>query len=193
MVMGEAENMEAVQLKLKQASAVLGVPPKELQNFVQLGVVRPRRRNDVFWFDTNLLLQAKVAFYVKAAWRPSTDCLAQMTKELSRVNLMKMNWDSLLLASSPGEGRAPVEIRVPLGELKTELEEGLPLAQAYKDLPRGRKRRGWKQEFLRTLQHAGQDIGDVSEQEIAKQIRAYRGQRKKQPEIRLVTQAQKSA
>ena len=28
-------------LKLKQASAVLGVPPKDLQNFVQAGVLRP--------------------------------------------------------------------------------------------------------------------------------------------------------
>jgi hypothetical protein len=193
MVIRDGENMEAVQLKLKQASAVLGVPPKELQNFVQLGVVRPRRRNDVFWFDANLLLQAKVAFYVKAAWRPSTDCLAQITKELSRVNLIKMNWDSLLLASTPGEGRAPVEIKVPLGELKTELEEGFPLAQAYKDLPRGRKRRGWKEEFVSTLQQAGQEMGDVSEAEIAKKIRAYRRERKKQPEIRLVAQAQKSA
>jgi hypothetical protein len=29
--------MQAVTLKLKQASAVLGVPPKDLQNLVQLG------------------------------------------------------------------------------------------------------------------------------------------------------------
>jgi hypothetical protein len=62
--------MEAVQLKLKQASAVLGVAPKDLQNLVQLGVVRPRRRADVFWFDANILLQAKIALYVKASLRP---------------------------------------------------------------------------------------------------------------------------
>jgi hypothetical protein len=34
--------MQGVELKLKQASAVLGVPPKELQNLVQFGVLRPR-------------------------------------------------------------------------------------------------------------------------------------------------------
>ena len=28
--------MQTVELKLKQARAVLGVPPKELQNFVQI-------------------------------------------------------------------------------------------------------------------------------------------------------------
>jgi len=36
--------MMRVELKLKQASAVLGVPPKDLQNFVQAGVLKTRRR-----------------------------------------------------------------------------------------------------------------------------------------------------
>jgi hypothetical protein len=33
--------VERTDLKLKQASAVLGVPPKDLQNLVQHGVIRP--------------------------------------------------------------------------------------------------------------------------------------------------------
>ena len=185
--------MDAVQLKLKQASAVLGVTSKELQNLVQLGVVRPRRRDDVFWFDTNLLVQAKIALYVKASLRPSIEYLAQMTKEVARVNLVTTSWDVLRLASSPGKGKPPVEIKVPLRELKKEVEESLPLAEAYKDLPRGRKRRGWKEEMASTLQQAGQDIGDVSEQEIASRVQAHRSQRKKPREIRLVAQDHKSA
>ena len=44
---------------------MLGVPPEDLQNLVQLGVIRPARRNSVCWFDTNLLLEAKVACYLK--------------------------------------------------------------------------------------------------------------------------------
>ncbi len=186
--------METVQLKLKQASAVLGVPPKELQNLVQFGVLRPRRRNDVFWFDTNLLLQAKIVFYVKVCLRPATDYLAQITKEVSRVNLVTTNRDELLFASSPAAGKPPVEVKVPLRELKEELEQDLLLADTYKDLPRGRKRRGWKQEFIETLQKAGEDIGEVSEQEIVKRIRDYRSEmRTRQPEIRLVAQDKKSA
>jgi hypothetical protein len=55
----------SLTLKLKQASAVLGGPPKDLQNLVQLGVIRPVHRNSVCWFGTNLLLDAKVAFYLK--------------------------------------------------------------------------------------------------------------------------------
>jgi hypothetical protein len=185
--------MQTVQLKLKQASAVLGVLPKELQNFVQLGVLRPRRRADVFWFDSNLLLQAKVAFYVKASLRPTTEYLALLTKEVSRVDLITTNWDDLLLTSSPGKGRSPIEIKIPLGELRKELEEGMPLAEAVCDLPRGRKRPGWKKEFLATLRQAGDEIGGISEQDILKKIKTYRSERKKQPEIKLVAQAKRTA
>ena len=185
--------MEAVLLKLKQASAVLGVAPKELQNFVQLGVLRPRKSADVFWFDSNLLLQAKVAFFVKASLRPNIEYLAQLTKEVSRVNLVTTNWDDLLLTSSAGKGKWSVEIKIPLGELKKELEDSMPLANAVRDLPRGRKRPGWKEEFVKTLQQAGDDIGHISEQEILKKLRACRSERKRQPEIRLVAQAKKSA
>jgi hypothetical protein len=185
--------MQPVQLKLKQASAVLGVAPKELQNLVQFGVVRPRKRADVYWFDTNLLLEAKVAFYVKASLCPAMDYLAQFTKALSRVKLAETKWDALLLASAPAKGKCPIEIKIPLKALKKELEEGLPFADTVRDLPRGRRRAEWKQEFKTTLQQAGDDIGKVSDQDIVKQVRAYRNERKKQPEITLVTKAEKSA
>lgn len=57
--------MQSVELKLKQASTVLGVPPKELQNLVQFGVLRPRRDARISFFDANALLQAKVAGYLE--------------------------------------------------------------------------------------------------------------------------------
>ena len=50
-----------MELKLKQASAVLGVSPKDLQNLVQFKVLRPTRRDSFYWFDNRLLLEAKVA------------------------------------------------------------------------------------------------------------------------------------
>jgi hypothetical protein len=89
--------------------------------------------------------------------------------------------------------KPPVEIKVPLRELKREVEEGVPLAEAYKDLPCGRKRSGWKEEVNSTVQRAGQDIREVAEQEIASRVQVYRSQRKKPPEIRLVAQGQKSS
>ena len=36
--------MPVIALKLKQASAVLRVPPKDLQNLAQFKVIRPRRK-----------------------------------------------------------------------------------------------------------------------------------------------------
>jgi hypothetical protein len=57
--------MPFVELKLKQASAVLGVDPKDLQNLVQMKVLRPPRRKNFYWFDSRLLLEAKLAFYLK--------------------------------------------------------------------------------------------------------------------------------
>lgn len=62
--------MPRVELKLKQASAVLGVPQKALQNLVQARVLKPRRRLGLYYFDTSLLLQATVALYLKNRWGP---------------------------------------------------------------------------------------------------------------------------
>src|SRR5215472_17613662 len=77
-------HMRTVTLKLKQASVVLGVPPKDLQNLVQMGVVRPARRRNVCWFDASVLLEAKVAFYLKESLGSSSDLLARFTEALSQ-------------------------------------------------------------------------------------------------------------
>ena len=53
--------MQDTPLKLKQASAVLGIAPKDLQNLVQFKVLRPTRRDNFYWFENRLLLEAKIA------------------------------------------------------------------------------------------------------------------------------------
>ncbi len=68
--------MQDVDLKLKQASAVLGVTAKDLQNLVQLKIINPPRRNSTYRFDRKLLLEAKVAFYLKQSLGSSSDVLA---------------------------------------------------------------------------------------------------------------------
>ena len=72
-----------------------------------------------------------------------------------------------------------------------ELEDQIPLASAYKDLPKGRKRAGWKKDFLRSVQKAAADLGDISEEEILKTVREYRSGRKKLPEITVVARTKK--
>src|SRR5689334_21824983 len=137
--------MQNARLKLKQASAVLGVSPKDLQNLVQLGVIRPSRRNQIYWFDASLLLQAKVAFYLKETLGSSSDLLARFTAALAK-NLSGAKLDGLKdisLRSRPAGGKKAVEIRIPLQSLALELENQLPSALSHQDLPKGRKRAGW--------------------------------------------------
>lgn len=81
------QTTKQVELKLKQASAVLGMPRKELQNLVQFGVVKPRRRKGVFFFDTSALCHAQVAEYLKSALGTPTNRLSAFTNVFS--NWMK--------------------------------------------------------------------------------------------------------
>jgi hypothetical protein len=61
-------------------------------------------------------------------------------------------------------------------------------ADLYKDMPRGRKRRGWKKEFLESLTEAAKDIGEVSEEEILRTVRTYRKE-KRVPEITVAAES----
>ena len=185
--------MQSLVLKLKQASAVLGVPAKDLQNLIQLGVIRPRRRNRVCWFDTNLLLEAKVAFYLKETLGSSSDLLARFTRALSKDlgNAKKGALGDIRLRSRPLDGTDAVEIRIPVRSLARDLRSQIPLASAYKDLPKGRKRCGWKKDFLRNILKAGSALGDISEEEILRTVREHRSRRKKLPEITVVARTKK--
>ncbi len=177
--------MSSVELKLKQASAVLGVDPKDLQNLVQFRVVRPRREDSIYWFDKRLLLAAKVAFYLKESLGTSTDLLARFTEAVLN-NLKESERDTpryVWLRSRPMRGREPIEVRIPLANLARELNEQLPRAAQYQDLPRGRKRPEWKREFTHKLEAAARDLSSVTESEIADAIRSYRTEKKRLPEI----------
>jgi len=179
--------MQNIRLKLKQASAVLGVSPKDLQNLVQFGVLRPSRRNRVYWFDTGLLLQAKVAFYLKESLGSSSDLLSRFTAALSQ-GLTKGKLSELKdvsLRSRPASGKDAVEIKIPLRSLAMELEKQLPRASVSRDIPRGRKRPGWRKDFFRNLEAAAAEMKDVSEEEISKTVQETRAMlaRTKRPSV----------
>jgi hypothetical protein len=177
--------VQTIELKLKQASAVLGVDPKDLQNLVQFKVLRPPRRASLYWFDRRTLLEAKVAFYLKESLGTSSEVLARFTKALSdRLNPDdETNPRYMWLRSRPARGRDPIEVRIPLGSLARELKEQLPRAALYPDLPRGRKRPGWKREFARSLEAAASDLSGVTESQIMAAIQGYRAGKKRLPEI----------
>jgi len=175
--------MEIVELKLKQDSAVLGVDPKDLQNLVQFKVLHPQRRDSFYWFDKRLLLEAKVAFYLKECLGTSTDMLARFILALSGDLKKSAKLRNVWLRSSPAKGGEPIEVGIPLRRLAEELEEQLPLAVAHRDLPRGRKRPGWKREMRCCVEAAGRDLAGVPESRITEAIRGYRGRSAPLPEI----------
>ena len=176
-------------LKLKQASAVLQIQPKELQNLVQFGVVKPRRSQGTYLFDANALLVAKVASCLK-------DCLGTRMSVLSRLmeaflvaqeELRSENPKYIVFRCRLSTKDSPVKLAVPFRAMGEQIEERVTRAELYRDLPRGPKRRGWKKEFLQSLADAANDIGEVSEEEILAAIRDSHKERRA-PEITVVAE-----
>jgi hypothetical protein len=180
--MKEATMQTGLQFKLKDASAVLGVAPKDLQNLVQFGVLRPRRRDRFFVFDSTTLLQAKVAFYLKESLGTSVPLLARFTeeifKELPTSKAGKTRNVSIL--SRPLRGKKPVKIEVPVRELAAELEAQIPATEPPA------KRSQWKDEITRAFSEAADDLKGTTERKILNEIKRYRAERKKSPEITVI-------
>jgi hypothetical protein len=177
-------------LKLKQASAVLHIQPKELQNLVQFGVVKPRRSEGTCFFDTNALMVAKVASYLKESLGTRTSVLSKLMKAFSasEEELKSENPKYVIFNCRLAAEEEPIKLGVPFRALGEQIEEQMRRADLYKDLPRGRKRRGWKKEYLESLTEAAKDIGEVSEEEILRAVRSYRKE-KCAPEITIATES----
>ena len=182
--------MYRAQLKLKQASAVLETSPKELQNLVQFGVIKPARRAGLFVFDSKALYAAKVALFLKEALGTNTELLCQFTAALvDRLgHSPDEKMDVIVFKSRPWQGVVAVEVKVPFRDLAQNVDERLQQVDLYKDLPRGRKRPGWKKEFVATLREAAQDLGEVNTEEVLKAVRQYRNEKKGRPEVTVETE-----
>lgn len=168
------------KLKLKQASAVLQVAPKELQNLVQFGVVKPRRSAGTYLFDREVLLAAKIALCLKESLGARISILSKLMDAFvaSEEGLRARNPNYVVFECRLASEEQPIKLGVPFRSLGAQLEDRINRAGLYQDLPRGRKRRGWKKEFLASLGEAAQDLGDVSEEEILRAVRTYRKQKR---------------
>jgi hypothetical protein len=171
-----------LELKLKQASIVADVSPKELQNLVQFKVVRPHRRGRVYWFDRETLLQAKCALYLKEALGASTMYLAGFVRALADRPDLTAERASVRIESRPRPGMPPLALIVPVGMLRKEMDARLPLLAVAGDVPPGRRRSGWKQEFLRSVRAVAQELPTLSDDEIMNVVRQHRRARAR-PEI----------
>src|ERR1700685_3249688 len=176
--------MQKLGLKLKQASAVLQIQPKELQNLVQFGVVKPKRSDGTYFFDANTLLVAKVASYLKESLGTRTSVLSKLMKVFSACEekLKSENPKYVIFSCRLVEEEEPIKLGVPFRTFGEQIEERMGRVDLYKDMPRGRKRLGWKKEFLKSLGDVAKDLGEVSEEDILRTVRAYRKE-KRSPEI----------
>jgi|SRR5271154_2360259 len=172
------------KLKLKQASAVLQVRPKDLQNLVQFGVVKPQRLAGAHFFDKKTLLAAKVALYLKESLGTSTDVLSRLMDAFSssQTKFATQSPNYVVFHCRLTAKEEPIKLGVPFRALEQQVNERLNHVDLFKDLPRGRKRRGWKNEFLESLSQAARDLGEISEDEILRTVRSYRKE-KRAPEI----------
>ena len=182
--------MARQRLKLKQASAVLQIHPKELQNLVQFGVVKPSRSEGTYFFDTKALMVAKVASYLKDSLGTRTSVLSKLMHAFSasEEKLKAENPKYIVFSCRLGMEEEPIKLGVPFRSFGEQIEARMGKAALYKDMPRGRKRRGWKKEFLESLTESAKDIGDVSEEEISRAVRTYRRE-KRVPEITVAAES----
>jgi hypothetical protein len=185
--------MPTIQLKLREASAILGVNPKDLQNLVQFGVLQPERRDRFFVFDATSLLEARVAFYLKESLGTSVPLLARFIREIfAEAQKSKSGrFSDVSISSRPVSGKEVVRIEVPLRALATDLEARLPKPKASRNEADGRGRKGWKKEITRAFEDMAEDLKGISEKDILSEIKSYRAQRRKTPEISVVALSQK--
>lgn len=171
-------------LKLKQASAVLKVEPKELQNLVQFGVVKPKRVDGTYVFDKEALLTAKVACRLKESLGMRANVLSSLIDvfRASEKGFRIKNPEYVVFTCRFSTEEEPIKLGVPFRSLGEQIEQGLNRADLYRDMPPGRKRAGWKKEFLQALSEAAKDLGEISQEEIQRTIRDYRAERRV-PEI----------
>lgn len=170
-------------LKLKQASSVLDLDPKELQNLVQFNIVSPQMSGDRYLFKTADLCRALVANTLKTR-------LGMKTQSVRTVlDSTHLSWDKLLVAKPSwlffhiplrDNGKDELQVKVPFRQMASAMEKRLNKVALYRDLPRGRKRPGWKKEFMAVLRQAASEMGNVSEEEIWKEVAEYRKARRKQ-------------
>ena len=90
-----------------------------------------------------LLLEAKLAFYLKESLVTSTEFLA-LQQRFSRTGAVRKATKApyLWLRSRPVRRQETIEVRIPLRNLAKELERQLPRAAVYQDLP-ARPKAAW--------------------------------------------------
>jgi hypothetical protein len=109
-----------VTFKLNRASAILGIRKKDLQNLVQFGVIRPRRRGGLYLFDVPSLYEAEIATTLKIALGMSTPRLSEFIRAFSR-SVKRNRSDRSILVFRTGSSWKGATLEVGLHLAKVDL------------------------------------------------------------------------
>jgi hypothetical protein len=136
--------------------------------------MKPQRSDGNYVFDTNTLLVAKVAFCLESPLGTRTSVLSKLMNVFvaSEKEPKSENPKYIVFTRQLSAEEESIKVGIPFRTPGEQLRERMRRADLYRDVPRGRKRRGWKKEFLESLTEAGKDIGGVSNQEILRTVRA---------------------
>ena len=131
-----------VTFKLNRASAILGVRKKDLQNLVQFGVIRPRRRGGLYLFDISSLYEAEIATTLKIALGMSTPRLSEFVRAFSRsVRHDREKPSILVFRIGPSWERSNLEVALHFAKLDSRIKRALKSVQDAVDQRRLRKYR----------------------------------------------------
>ena len=134
--------------------------------------------------DASALLTANVVFYLKDSLGASTASLGRVVREAVKLPGFTTGTAEIVsIQLRRPTSRLPLEIRIPIRALADDLERRLPLARVALDLPRGRKRKGWKTEFRAALKEVAADLGHLSDADV---LAAVRRSRARQRELTVV-------
>lgn len=139
--LGDRKSLDRdVTFKLNRASAILGVRKKDLQNLVQFGVIRPRRRGGLYLFDILSLYEAEIATTLKIALGMSTPRLSEFVRAFSRsVRHDRKNPSILVFRVGPSWQGSNLDVALHFGKLDSRIGRALKSVQVAGDQRRLRE------------------------------------------------------
>lgn len=173
--------MEKIALKAGQVAAVLNISGKRLQNTVDAGYLRPTRagrgRGSVRQYSFEDVVRMQVLEILVNSYGLETPRAARM---LSEVWPQRFTRQRRVLVIQPGPAVRGVKlepIKLPLGQIAAAAEARIQqVLTNYQEKKRGRPA-GWSASFTRALGQVSDDLQNVSDAQISKEIANYRRER----------------
>ena len=177
--------MTMLQLKAGQVAAVVGISPKQLQNDVDAGYVRPtvagQGRGSVRLFSVDNVVQLTVLELLVQAYGLERRRAATMLAHVWPPRLTKRRKVLLIppAHTARSAGLALEPIRLPLHVIVEATEQRITQVLAtYHEKRRGRPA-GWAQQMRQALADLSEPLQQVSDGQIQHAIATYRAARRR--------------